>query len=379
MDDLNKEYVAFAANISFLEFGQEEFGSALIDPSKYDEEIKILGSRSNWVPEDLSEVIRHHPRTFDVLEAVLQQQNFTHAQLIHFFFDVVKMNSPNIDSIYQYAILNLDHDLHLLRQCENALKGIAPEMQLSQLRRSDADEDRRTVVAVFKMAVSKHTEKITKNPDMLRLRVSDPVFKESSYRLSDYVIHQLRLNDFLESTRLPVLLKSKCAPRDSKGMHGDYGKKKVIGVLERNGFVNIDAILDGKIVRTLNSDLARQLGGPLPPGRLFCTEKYVEGVLKPKERKPKKFDVIILSGARPKHLFEINFYTTAGTKIGINEGEYVDMSKAIGSMGDFQFHWITDGNYWLSPGGREKFARLVPQFGSIYNINTFEASLAKFV
>ncbi len=86
MNDLDKEYVGFAANISFLEFGQEEFGSTLMDPRKYDEEIKILGSRSNWVPEDLSEVIRNHPRTFDVLEAVLQQQNFTHAQLIHFFF-----------------------------------------------------------------------------------------------------------------------------------------------------------------------------------------------------------------------------------------------------------------------------------------------------
>jgi hypothetical protein len=228
------------------------------------------------------------------------------------------------------------------------------------------------------MAVNKHTEKITKKPDMLRLRVSDPVFKESSYRLSDYVIHQLRLNDLLESTDLPVLLKSKCAPRDSKGMHGDYGKKKVIGVLERNGFVNIDAILNGKNVRTLSGDLARQLDGLLPPGRLFCTERYVEGVVKPKEKKPKKFDVIILSGTEPKHLFEINFYTTAGTKIGINEGEYDDMSKAIGSMGDYQFHWITDGNYWLSSGGREKFVRLSPKFGSIYNINTFDASLAKF-
>jgi hypothetical protein len=378
MDDLNKEYVAFAANISFLELGQEEFGLALIDSSKYDEEIRILGSRSNWAPEDLSEVIRHHPRTFDVLEAVLQQQNFTHAQLIHFFFDVVKMNSPNIDSIYQYAILNLDHDRHLLRRCESALKGIAPEAQLSQLRRSDKDEDRRMVVAVFKMAVSKHAEKITENPDMLRLRVSDPVFKESSYRLSDYVIHQLRLNDLLECTNLPVLLKSKRAPRDTKGMHGDYGKKKVIGVLERNSFVNIDAILDEKNVRTLKSDLVGQLGEVLPPGKLFCTERFVEGVVKPKEKKPKKFDVIILSGTKPRHLFEVNFYTTAGTKIGINEGEYVDMSQAIEKMDDFEFHWITDGNYWLSSGGREKFVRLSSQFGSIYNINTFEANLSRF-
>lgn len=87
MDDLNKEYVAFASSISFLELGREEFGSALIDPTKYDEEIRILGTRSDWAPEDLSEVIRRNPRIFKVLEAVLQLQNFTHAQLIHFFFD----------------------------------------------------------------------------------------------------------------------------------------------------------------------------------------------------------------------------------------------------------------------------------------------------
>lgn len=100
--------------------------------------------------------------------------------------------------------------------------------------------------------------------------------------------------------------------------------------------------------------------------------------MKPKEKTPKKFDVVILAGTKPKHLIEVNFYTTAGTKIGINEGEYVDMSKAIGGMGDFQFHWITDGNYWLSSGGRKQFVRLSPQFGSVYNINTFEASLAGF-
>lgn len=378
MSDMNNEYVAFAANVSFLELGREEFGSALIDPSEYDEEIRILGSRSDWAPESLSEFISLHPGSFKVLEAVLQQQRFTHAQLIHFFFDVVKMNSINIDSIYQYAILNMDHDRNLLKQCEKAVKELTAEMSLSELRRSDKEEHRRTVVAVFKMAVSKHAEKITDNPEMLRLRVSDPVFKESSYRLSDYVIHRLRLNDLLGCTDLPALLKSKRAPRDNKGMHGDYAKRKVVEALERNGFVNIDTMLNPKGLKTLKSDVSVQLGGELPSGRLFCTERYVEGIVKPKEMKPKKFDVIILSGARPRHLFEVNFYTTTGTKIGINEGEYVDMSQAIGKMKEYEFHWITDGNYWLSPGGRERFARLSSQFGSIYNINTFEANLNRF-
>lgn len=378
MSDVEKEYVLFASNVSFLEFGQEEFGLALIDIGKYDEEIRILGSRSDWAPETLSEVIRLHPRSFKVLEAILQQQNFTHPQLIHFFFDVVKMNSTNVDSVYQYALLNMDHDHHLVAQCEKALKLIDPEAMLPQIRRSDSDEDRRTVVAVFKMAVNKHAEKIAGNPDILRLRVSDPVFRESSYRLSDYVIHQLRLNELLGCIDLPALLKSKRAPRDTKGMHGDYGKRKVVEVLERNGFVNLDTILDERNVRTLKDDVSSQLGGEMPQGKLFCTERFVEGIVKPKEKKPKKFDVIILAGPKPRHLFEVNFYTSAGTKIGINEGEYVDMIEAIGGLADYQFHWITDGNYWLSTGGHERFVRLSSQFGRIYNINTFESDLGRF-
>lgn len=378
MNDPSDEYVAFAANVSFLELDREEFGSALIDTGKYAEEIAILGSRSDWAPESLSEFIRLHPGSFKVLEAVLQQQKFTHAQLIHFFFDVVKLNSSNIDSIFQYALLNIDHDRALLGQCEKALKGLAPNMSLSDLRKSNAEEHRRKIVAAFKIAVTKYAEKIPKNSEVLRLRVSDPVFKESSYRLSDYLIHRLRLNELLGCTDLQALLKAKRAPLDTKGLHGDYAKRRVIKVLERNGFVNIDTVLSEKGLTVLNSDLHGQLGDKLPQGKLFCTERYVEGVVKPKEKKLKKFDVIVFSGTKPKHLFEINFYTTAGTKIGINEGEYVDLKEEIAKAMEYEFHWITDGNYWLSPGGRERFVRLSSQFGSIYNINTFEASLGRF-
>lgn len=378
MNELNHGYVDFAANISFLEFGREEFRSTLIDTSEYDEEIKMLGSRSDWGPESLSDFVSLHPGAFNVLEAVLQQKRFTPAQLIHFFFDVVKMNSLNIDSVYQYALLNIDHDRHLSRQCELSLKGLARGKLLSELRRSDEENDRRTVVAVFKMAVSKYAEKIPKSTDLLKLRVSDPVFRESSYRLSDYVIHRLRLNDLLRCTDLAGLLEAKRAPKDTKGMTGDFAKGKVVEVLERNGFMNVDTILNGKAIRTLKRDVRGQLGGGLPEGKSFCTERNVEDVVKPKENKLKKFDVIILVDGKAKHLLEVNFYTTAGTKIGINEGEYVDMVESIGKMAEYKFHWITDGNYWLSPGGRERYIRLSSRFDNIYNINTFETNLSRF-
>ena len=378
MDELSQKYVEFAANVSFLEFGREEFGLPLIDTSEYAEEIKMLSERSDWGPESLSDLISARPGAFKVLEAVLQQQRFTTAQLVHFFFDVVKMNSLNTDSVYQYALLNMDHDPHLLKICERYLKQMAPGKSLPELRRSHDEFDRKIVVAVFKTAIGKYAEKIPERSSILKLRVSDPVFRESSYRLSDYVIHRLKLNDLLRCTDLLGLLQAKCAPKDTKGMTGNFAKGKVVEALERNGFVNIDPILNRKAVRTLKGNLSELLGEQLPEGRLFCTERYVQDIVKPKEGKPKKFDVIMLSDGRPKHLFEVNFYTTAGTKIGINEGEYVDMAESIKHHGEYKFHWITDGNYWLSPSGRERYCRLSSQYGTIFNINTFEANIDGF-
>lgn len=373
------DYIAFAAQVSFLELGREEFGEPLIDASKYDEEIGILGSRSDWGPESLSEFMNAHPRAFNVLEAVLQQQRFTPSQLVHFFFDVVKINSSNIDSVYQYALINMDHDRNLVKQCESFLKTLVPGSTLSELRRSDSEEDRTTVVAAFKMAVSKYAERIPEKPELLKLRISEPVFRESSYRLADYVIHRLRLNDLLGCTDLRALLVAKRAPKDNKGMTGDYAKGRVVAALERNGFTNVDTLLSVRGIRTLNKDVRAQLNGGLPEGKLFCTERYVDGVVKPKENKPKKFDVIILVDGKPRHLFEVNFYTTAGTKIGINEGEYIDLVEAIDETKEHEFHWITDGNYWLSPGGRGRYCRLKSRFGNIYNINTFETNLDRYV
>ena len=376
MNRPNDAYVTFASQVSFLELGDEEFGSALIDTIEFAEEIKILASKSDWIPGSLAEFVTSHPGSFKVLEAVLQQQRFTDPQLIHFFFDVVKMNSTNLDAVYQYAIMNIDHDHNLRQECEKALKSLDAGATIAGAQAADNEDSRRLLVAAFKIAVNNYAWKIPDKAALLRHRVSEPVFKDTSYRFSDYLIHRLRLNDILNAANLNELLRSKRAPIDTKSRHGRYAKQRVVQVLENGGFVNIDPLLG--MNNTLKNDVTAQLGGNLPVGRLFCTERYVEGVVKPKENKPKRFDVIIFSGSRPKHLLEINFYTTSGSKIGINEGEYVDLKNAIDGLGGFEFHWITDGNYWLSSGGRDRYLRLLSQFRNIHNLNEFEANLSKF-
>ncbi|MCX7641249.1 MAG: type II restriction endonuclease, partial [Elusimicrobiales bacterium] len=96
------------------------------------------------------------------------------------------------------------------------------------------------------------------------------------------------------------------------------------------------------------------------------------GIIKTKDNKPKKFDLIIFKDLKPKYLFEINFYSTEGTKIGINQNEYIDLNEFIkNNFSDYRFYWITDGNYWLTSQGKARFLNLLRYFEQIFNINTF--------
>lgn len=89
--------------------------------------------------------------------------------------------------------------------------------------------------------------------------------------------------------------------------------------------------------------------------------------------------MIIFSDYKPKYLFEINFYSTEGTKIGINQNEYIDLNDHIkNKFKDFEFYWITDGNYWLTSQGKNRFLNLLKHFSEIYNINLFLEHLEKF-
>jgi hypothetical protein len=86
-------------------------------------------------------------------------------------------------------------------------------------------------------------------------------------------------------------------------------------------------------------------------------------VKKRKDNKHKKFDFVLFYDGLPIVLIETNFYSTSGTKVGINEGEYVDLYEDVklfnGKHGTkLRFIWVTDGNYWLSSDGEVRFNNL---------------------
>lgn len=376
MEKSESAYIDFASKVSFFEFIQEEFRSANLPTKELAREISLLAAKKQWNISELSDYIRQYPRSFLIFQQICQLLRFTNAQLIHFVFDVAKLNSPNPEAIFEYMILNLKYDPEFRK---TFLGTLGPSREYEDFISNIHQHDRKFLIAVFKTAVSKYIQKIVGNFRILEARMLKSEFQDFSIRFANYLLQNLKLNETLATINLPEFLASKKVPIDTKSIHGRYAKLRILQVLEGSGYANIDKSLDGKSVRVLGYDLRKQVGDVFSGKNLFCTERYVEGIVKPKDNKMKKFDFVIFSDYKPKYLFEVNFYSTEGTKIGINQNEYIDLQKFIReNAGQFEFYWITDGNYWLTSQGKARFINLLKHFATILNINSFAESLSKF-
>ena len=370
-------YIDFASKVSFLEFIQEEFKHANVPVKELSQEISLLESRKQWNINDLSEYVKKYPRSFIIFQELFQLLRFTNAQLIHFVFDVVKLNSLNINAIYEYMILNLKYDLEFRKIY---LKAINCRLKYDDFIAHVEQYDKRYLIATFKLAISKYIDKIVKNFTILEKRIVKSEFEDFSIRFSNYLLNNLKLNETLKAINIEKYLQNKRIPLDTKSLHGNYPKIKIIKILENKGYKNIDSILNKTGIHILKHDLRQQIDlTVLNNDKIFCTERYVEKIIKTKDNKLKKFDLIIFSNYKPKYLFEMNFYSTAGTKIGINQNEYIDLNEYIKRNSyDFKFYWITDGNYWLTTQGKMRFLNLLNYFDKIFNINIFAEQVNDF-
>ena len=377
MQRLEDIYIDFASKISFLEFIQDEFRDAKVPVEELKQEISLLESRNQWNINDLSDYVKNYPRSFIIFQQMFQLMRFTNAQLIHFVFDTVKLNSLDINAIYEYMILNLKYDLEFRKMY---LKTINRGLKFDEFIGNMEQYDRKYLIATFKLAISKYIDKIIKDFSILESRITKSEFEDFSIRFSNYLLNNLGLNEMLGGINIERYLRNKRIPLDAKSLHGNYPRIKIVKILEVNGYKNIDYILSEAGIHTLKLDLQRQIGtSVLGNDKIFCTERYIEGIIKTRDNKPKKFDLIIFSGHKPKYLFEMNFYSTEGTKIGINQNEYIDLNNYIKSnFSDFKFYWITDGNYWLTTQGKTRFLNLLNHFDKIFNINIFTERVNDF-
>ena len=370
-------YIDFASKVSFLEFIQDEFRHANVPVEELRQEISLLESKEQWNINDLSEYVKNYPRSFIIFQEICQLLRFTNAQLIHFVFDIVKLNSLNINAIYEYMILNLKYDLEFRKIY---LQTINRKLRYDDFIATIEQYDNKYLIATFKLAISKYINKIVKKFSILEARITRSEFEDFSIRFSNYLLHNLKLNETLEAINVEKYLQNKKIPLDTKSIHGNYPKIKIIQILESNGYKNIDCTLNEMGIRTLKHDWQEQVdSSKLKNDKIFCTERYIEGIIKTMDNKPKKLDLIIFKKYKPKYLFEMNFYSTEGTKIGINQNEYIDLNWYIEeNFQDLKFYWITDGNYWLTTQGRARFLNLLNHFDRIFNINIFAEQVDTF-
>ena len=151
MPNPGEVYMDFASKVSFLEFIQDEFKYADISLEELRKEISLLKSKSQWNINDLSEYVKNYPRSFIIFQNIFQLLRFTNAQLIHFVFDVVKLNSLNIAAIYEYMILNLKHDLEFRKIYLNIIN---QKLKYNDFISHTNQYDKKYLIAVFKLTVS---------------------------------------------------------------------------------------------------------------------------------------------------------------------------------------------------------------------------------
>lgn len=375
---MEEKYISFASRISFFEFGaQNEYRPAMVDTVALSETIDELQLKNNWNIDDLSDYVTRLPASFELFENLFRLERFSNAQLIHFLFDTIKLNSNNMSTVYEYLILNLKFDNNFREVFLGFISGELGKQITYEGIVSDKERiPKELLVAYFKMVVNRYAIKADENTSYIENRIKVKQFNDLAIRLANYVINTLQLNQFLKAVRVRDYLEAKQIPVDTKAIHGNFLKDRVMKVLNRARIGNIDDELKKLKISRLPSDL----GNAIPDLRIgYCTEKYVENVNKPNNNKLKKFDLVIIVDGKPKHLFEANFYTTEGTKIGINEGEYVALNNSIAKIGKYSFHWITDGNYWLTKQGKERYLNLLERFSEIYNANMFEEKLDSFM
>jgi len=364
------EYITFASKLSFYEFLQDEFKKPHFDTGNYKKEIDILKSNINI--DYITKSLESNPKIIDIFEELLQLKRFTNTQYINFCFDVNVLNNAE-------ESLQLKYMLNSVFKFENgqANDNFADIYCNLCVKNSPTREE---LIFFTKRAMVKYIDKVIKKRNIFYHHISNSI--SCRLRISKYLIENMNADQLLSTVDLEKFLSEKRHPVDGKYLHGNFGNIKISGILDDYGFKDITDRMPVRIL-SLKSILQEENSFK---GLSYIRERAIEGINKRKDRKPKKFDYILLQNGKPKILIETNFYSTSGTKIGINQGEYVDLHEDIkefnrSNNAALNFMWITDGNYWLSKDGENRFTNLKKNYFKgdfeLLNYNLFKHTLSK--
>jgi len=365
------EYLYFASRVSFFEFIQSEFRNSNFNKKDYKDEFNLLKKGINI--ESLTKMLETNPKMFDIFESFFQLSRFTNAQYIHFLFDVNILNNSDDKTIMNYAekqIFKFENG-----KTNDDFIAIYSNMQKDNPAQGIFNIKRAIVAYVNSILKRKNKNRI------LHTHIANSI--SSRLRIARYLVENLNADECLKSIDLATYLELKRTPIDTKSIHGKFGGIKIKKILDSFNISNIDSVVSQKVI-----DNELHISDKFKSAFCYLTERAISGIKKRKDGKLKVFDFILVYNKKPIFLIETNFYSTSGTKIGINQGEYADLLNDIKEYNrknytDYKFIWITDGNYWLSREGEERFNNLKMNFFKeeyeLLNYNLFKEYLPEIM
>lgn len=338
------DYINFASKISFFEFTQSEFKENSFHKDLYEEEINLLKENEITI-ENLSKLLKSNPKIIDIFEELFQLNRFSNAQLINFCFDVNFLNNADNENI-------ISHLNKSILKFENGQENLFFKQYFDNINEKNITE----LIYLLKKGIVEYINKIIKNKDILHHHIKNSI--ATRLRISRYLIENMKADEFISNIDIRSFLNFKRNPVDTKSIHGKFGTNKIENILKELEFVNLN-----KFVKEKSIDPQFFLNNSFATGYCYLTEKEIHGIIKKNDFKPKKFDFILIINNKIEYLIETNFYTTSGTKIGINQNEYIDLKNVIDRFNsenntNFKFMWITDGNYWLTKEGKNRYMNL---------------------
>ena len=379
-EEIDRLYDRFSSMVHFLNPIEGESETALgMDLAPYKDALDIIEQRGKFEHSELTNLLAEHPEAFDLFEQILQLSNFTTAQWTYMMFDLDKLNSSDVTEVIEYLLLTLGQDDHL-RDCFVKKKIIGSGGLLSP---TEIQGKERILLA---LKGKQEIARLSKNRDSAHLHSRLSTIKSVRERVANYFLDAKGLNSVLEGVRPRVYLTNKRKAADTKSAHGKYGSTILSLRLKNAGFKEC-GYLDICTQKMIRRGGITQLVLSQDTEFCYCTEKQVESAANPGTSissvsgsgKPllKRFDFVLLHQGKPRVVIETNFYTTSGSKIGVNEKEYLSLYRYIKqNEKGLRFIWVTDGNHWLTSGGRRMFERLVPDFeDSLMNFGTFAEAL----